>query len=158
MVYRGLGRKRRVIEESRKFYYVPILETLKSILSHDHIRKALFQNNGYSTDNLIRRFSDGFISKGHPIFSKNIQALQIVLYHDEIQICNAVGNHVKKHKLNMFYFTLLNLPPCFQTKLEDIHLVAIARSIDVKQYGFNEILKPLLTDIEILNMLYDSTT
>jgi len=151
MVYTGCGRKRRIVETARTFYYVPILKTLENILSDDHMREVLVFNNEYSNDCFIRSFNNGSLCKIHPVFSLNLQALQIVLYHDEVQICNAVGNHVKKHKLYMFYFFLLNLPPKYRTKLEDIKLVAIARSVDVKEYGFNAILKPLLQDMKMLS-------
>ncbi|EDO29559.1 predicted protein [Nematostella vectensis] len=93
------------------------------------------------------------LQSNHKLYENKLihnQALQIVLYHDEIQLCNAVGNRVRTHKLYMFYFIILNLPLQYRTKLQDIHLVAIARSVDVKEYGFDVVLKPLLLELEQL--------
>lgn len=152
MVYKGTGNKRKIMEVKRTFYYVPFLKNVQRLLSKGKTLEIMLKNNGYSKDNKIRSFSDGLLCKGHPIFSTNIQALQIVLYHDQMQLCNAVGNRVKTHKLYMFYYVvLLNLPLKYRTKLEDIHLFAIARSIDVKEYGFDAILEPLLLDVQQLS-------
>lgn len=37
----------------------------------------------------------------HPLFSKDGKALQIVLYYDELELCNPLGSRRKKHKIGM---------------------------------------------------------
>jgi hypothetical protein len=44
---------------------------------------------------------DGALLKSHPLFSEKPNALQIVLYTDEIQICNPLGSFASKNKLLM---------------------------------------------------------
>lgn len=42
---------------------------------------------------------DGARFKKHPLFSADNTALQIMLYFDEIEVCNPIGSNRKKHKL-----------------------------------------------------------
>lgn len=72
--------------------------------------------------------NDGTIFKTHPMFSKKNSALQLILYSDEIQICNPLGSHASVNKLLMFYCTLGNIGPKFRSKLASIRLLAIAKS------------------------------
>lgn len=54
---------------------------------------------------------DGELMKSHPLFSTRSHALQIILYCDDIEMCNPLGSHAGKHKLLMFYYTLGNIDP-----------------------------------------------
>ena len=49
-----------------------------------------------------------------------------------------------------FYFVVANVHPMFRSKLKHIQLVALARSEDMKKYGANTILKPIVEDIKKL--------
>lgn len=44
-------------------------------------------------------YCDGRHFHNHPLYSTNQSALQIVLYYDELEICNPLGSRRKKHKL-----------------------------------------------------------
>ena len=50
-------------------------------------------------DGVMRDFGDGLFVKEHPIFSKYPNALQVVLYYDDLEICNPLGSSAGKHKL-----------------------------------------------------------
>lgn len=54
------------------------------------------------------------------------------------------------HKLGCVYFVLRNLSPKLNSVLMNIHLVALFHSEDLKKYGFEPILKPLIDDLKIL--------
>ena len=47
-------------------------------------------------------YCDGEQYKQHPLFKEDPCALQIRLYYDDLEICNALGSKVKKHKLGKF--------------------------------------------------------
>ena len=49
--------------------------------------------------NLLCDFCDGSLFKEHPLFSKEPQALQIILYYDDVEVCNPLGSKGKIHKL-----------------------------------------------------------
>lgn len=46
-------------------------------------------------------FCDGTYFKSHLLFGTRVNALQILLYYDDIEVCNPLGSHTKKHKLGM---------------------------------------------------------
>lgn len=43
--------------------------------------------------------ADRYIS--HALYSIDSTALQIILYFDELEVCNPIGSNRKKHKLGM---------------------------------------------------------
>ena len=51
-----------------------------------------------SSSGLQEDFCDG--PHEHPLFSFDPLALQIL---DELEVCNPLGTHVKKHKLGVFF-------------------------------------------------------
>lgn len=63
-------------------------------------------------------------------------------------MANPLGAKTKKHKINGFYFKLLNLQGT--GKLKHIFLYALAKAADVKTYGYNTILEPFVEEIENL--------
>ena len=68
----------------------------------------------------------------------------IILYHDEVEICNPLGSKSGKHKLDMYYYVIGNLSPKFRSKHCAVRLLAIVNANIVKKYGVNEILKPIV--------------
>lgn len=52
-------------------------------------------------------------------------------------------------KLGCIYFILRDLPPKLISVLMNIHLVALFHSEDLKKYGFDPILKPLVDNLKI---------
>ena len=56
-----------------------------------------------SEGGLIGDFCDGTVFQTHPLFSQDPCALQIVTYYDEVELCNSLGSHVKKHKLGIVF-------------------------------------------------------
>ena len=52
-------------------------------------------------------YCDGEQFKQHELFQEDPCALQIRLYYDDLEICNALGSKTKKHKLGRFYFIFI---------------------------------------------------
>lgn len=44
-------------------------------------------------------YCDGTQFSEHPLFQQDPSALQIRLYYDDLEACNALGAKTKKHKL-----------------------------------------------------------
>ncbi|ELU01829.1 hypothetical protein CAPTEDRAFT_196585 [Capitella teleta] len=57
---------------------------------------------------------------------------------------------IKPHKLGAFYFTLGNLSADKRSSLQAIQLVLLVYVQDLKVYGFNKVVKPLLEDLRVL--------
>ena len=139
--------------KKRTFYYIPLIKNLAAILSNDRLKEALLQSNCKRTDGKFEFIQDGLVLSNHPLFATDPHTLELILYSDEIEICNAIGTRVKKHKLLMFYYLLSNLPKKYRSVVDVINLYAVVRSEDVSTYGFDVILRPLLDDLEKLSIL-----
>ncbi|XP_023821499.1 uncharacterized protein LOC101158135 isoform X1 [Oryzias latipes] len=131
------------------FVYIPILETIKFIWRNSEICKLL-KHHHFSKTNVLEDFCDGSYFKAHPLFSEKPNSLQILLYYDDFETANPLGSKRTVHKVGALYFVLRNLPAKFNSALMNIHLVALFHTDDVKKYGFDPILQPLINDIKIL--------
>ena len=47
-------------------------------------------------------YCDGVQYKYHPLYSCDPQSLQIMLYYDEVELCNPLGAAKKIHKVGMY--------------------------------------------------------
>lgn len=132
-----------------KFTYVPILENLKMIFNNpelvDMLKLRHKPKEGVYTD-----LRDGTYFKNSPLFSVEKDALQIQLFYDDFETANPLGSKKVVHKLGAIYFTLRNFPPVLNSSLVNIHLCALFHAQDIKRYGFNSILEPLVHDLKIL--------
>ena len=94
------GSKRRLVERQDSFQYVPLLRSLQVLLSDSSIIDQIYQcPSRFHRDGTIEDICDGELYKAHPIFSNDPLALQLILFYDELELCNPLGTHVKKHKL-----------------------------------------------------------
>lgn len=51
---------------------------------------------------------DGEAFKTHPLYTVDPQALQVILYYDDLEICNPLGASVKTHKLGKVFFYIFS--------------------------------------------------
>lgn len=131
-----------------KFAYVPILETLESILMNPNLTR-LFTSH-VPQEGIYSDLRDGMYMKNNPLFLNDKGALQIQLFYDDFETANPLGSKKGIHKLGAIYFTLRNFPPQFNSVLSNIHLCALFHSQDIKTYGFDKILEPLISDLKVL--------
>lgn len=121
-------------------------------MSNEKLRETLLQSACKRTDGKLEFLQDGVVLSHHPLFAGDGHTLELILYSDEIELCNAIGTRVKKHKLLMFYYLISNLPKKYRSVLDMINLFAVVRSEDVSIYGFDIILEPLLHDLRKLSV------
>ncbi|XP_056305506.1 uncharacterized protein LOC130217424 [Danio aesculapii] len=131
---------------NNKFIYIPILKTLQFIFRNE---KNCEMMQTCTQSDIYEDFCDGSYFKNHPLFSTNKFALQIQLYF-EFECANPLGSKKGIHKIGCLYFILRNLAPKVNSALMNIHLVSLFHAQDVKKYGIDEILKPLIRDLKIL--------
>lgn len=106
----------------------------------------------YHKDGFLYDIINGSLFKSHPLFSvkPSASALQIILYTDEIEICNPLGLHASVNKLLMVYYTLGNIDPKFRSKLAAIRLLAIAKADDIDKCGVDFVLQRIDEDLKLL--------
>jgi len=135
------NRGKRVCNERAVYgYYVPFISQLTALLSMPEIHRCVHYPVP-QTGELMTDFTDGFVIDA-PLLNNNTHLL-FSLYSDELEIVNPIGSHRKIHKIIVFYWCLLNIPPQFRSKMHVIQLAAVAKSSYVKQYGCNALLDDL---------------
>ena len=133
------------------FHYVPLLSSLKSILRDKNVLdQVLTTNLRIRNDGYFEDYCDGQLFQSNALFCNHPTALQIVAYYDEIEICNALGSYVKKHKLGVVFFVLGNLHPKFRSRLQAINLVLLATVPIIEKHGIDVILRPFMNDLNTL--------
>lgn len=135
--------------------YFPILELLKLILQNDNLRGLIENESTEGNFWNYKLYTDSQEFKSHSLFRQYPKALRILLYSDDIELVNPIGAKTGIHKLTMFYFKILNFPPYFNAKVENVFLLAIAYTYDVKRYGYKKVLESFMID---LNLLEDGIT
>ena len=112
-------------------------------------------------------YCDGSENKDHPLFSVHANGLQILLYYDDVELCNPLGSSRKKHKVGkkkVFLGLTVNITACalfqvFFTSLLEIYilstaqnskLVAICQNRYIKKYNLQSILVPIVKDLQKL--------
>ena len=134
--------------KSDTFMYVPLLKTIQSLLQNTRIATLMQGNPNVAPAGFYFDYFDGRIYQ--QLETQQHSDLAIVLYFDEIDVCNPLGSKSGKNKLAMFYFAIANMESRFRSKLQAIHLPAIAKSSMVKKYGVGAILQPIIEDMQKL--------
>jgi hypothetical protein len=141
--------------------YISVISTLEKLLNDSNHFK-LFNSIAeyYSTSDVteihplasetIRSFSDGELFKTHPLYTINKEFLQLNFFFDEFETANPLGSKANIHKIGAVYMSVKNLPAALSSQLMNIFPVIYCYSSDVKNYNFDAILQPLLSDLKAL--------
>lgn len=136
-------------------YVVPFIESLEKVLNIKAVWKAVqssFISNASPKPSSYSDVWDGSVIRSNPTFLKlNGAVLAIQIYNDEVELMNPLGSKKGKHKVSVFYWTLLNLPTHCRSSLRSINLLAIINAELLRKHGFNHFLKPFLDDMLLLN-------
>ncbi|KAK0140170.1 hypothetical protein N1851_022924 [Merluccius polli] len=97
----------------------------------------------------LEDFFDGEFCKSHPLFLKEI-SLPILLYNDDCETVNPLGSKTGIHKLGFLYFSIKSLPPQLLSSLKSQFLLAVYKADDIKTYGLDAILRPIVEEIKCL--------
>ena len=59
------------------------------------------------SDDCLHDFCDGSLFKNHQLFQAFPDALQLIIYFDELEVCNPLGSHSGVHKVGKGYVATL---------------------------------------------------
>lgn len=146
------------VKENKTLQYIPILESLRVLLSRKDIVDKIVRIHETRRETLIgkeilyRSYKDGLHCKENTLFSGEELSLSITLYADDFEVCNPLGTSRKTHKLCAVYWVLNNLPPDSHSNLSSIFLCILCKTDNVKSFGYDKVLEPLLHDLRSLEV------
>lgn len=90
------------------------------------------------------------------LWQKKLQSLEhktvlpLILYYDDFEVGNPLGSHAGINKLGAVYIRIACIPPEYSSELENIHLVSLFYSSDLKQFGTKKIFEKILFELNML--------
>ena len=149
LVRRKKGANKILTEKAQTFIYIPIIKSLEQLFSNKRIAELIFAKKEFS-EGFYYDITDGEWFKEDQYFKDHPDALMVIIFHDELEICNPLGSRASVHKVDMFYYIFANLTPKFRSKHSAVRLIAIANAKHVKSYGIEKILSPVIEDLKRL--------
>ncbi|KAG1670659.1 hypothetical protein GQR58_016758 [Nymphon striatum] len=130
------------------YYYVPLKGMLKLFLESPGVWDAV-QSYIPKADCVLRDFHDGEYYNSHNLLPTE-NCISIGLYNDDMETANPLGTHATVHKLGFFYYIVKNLPPVFNSSLNNCFLMQVYYSGDRKTYGFEKLLQRAILELKEL--------
>lgn len=139
--------------EQTTFQYIPISDTLKALFTDKQFSESYFDFNKNRkhtcTEDVFEDFCCGSIFKENPVFTPTTILLQLGI--DEYEPLNALKTKKGLHKMCGVYLEIRNLDPEIKSKLIQTHLVAIAKSQDIKfGNGLDKIARRIVDELKSL--------
>ena len=148
-MFKKRGNKNRIVMVEDYFYYIPLLGTLQIQMSSEKMLQMVLNGPEWSKDaNILSDFCNGSFFRNHELFGNDDIALKILLYFDDVNLCNPLTNKV--HKITLLYYQLANIPIEYRSKLNSIHLLGVCKTEYIKNYGINRVFEPLVKELNLL--------
>ena len=77
--------------------------------------------------------------------------IKIQLFYDDMGVTNPLRSHGSIHNVGVFYYTIKNLPPAFNSCFANVHLLALCYSHDLSVHGFEPVLNAFVTEMKELS-------
>lgn len=137
------------------YYYVPIIETIKSQFSNSEFFNAYLKFNDNKSHvcskGVFVDFCCGTNAKSHHIY-KEKRTIHIQIGIDDFDPCDALKSKAGAHKQCAIYFQVRNLPAFLKSKLSNIYVVAVVPTIEFKHdnHVIDEVIKKVVDELKIL--------
>lgn len=132
--------------------FVSIGNTIKALNARTNlVREAAAAARLATVDEgntLYSSFLDGSVWKAHPLRGGDV--IIIRLYGDDFEPANPLGSRKSLYKIGCIYFQLECLPNHILSKTENMFLTLCYNTNDVKEFGWEYILRPLVTELKVL--------
>ena len=101
---------------------MPINESVKLLLED---KTYIIQKNEdpyFHEDGVVKDVRDGSWFRENEFFVNNPDAVPLVMFQDELELCNPLGSGKTRHKILCSYFTSLDIQPALRSKVNSIQL------------------------------------
>lgn len=116
------------------FQYVPITKTLQSLFSRHEFRQSYFDYNNVISgkkhkcvDGVFEDFCCGHVHRNNKLFQNHPGSLQIQLFTDGFEMCDALKSKANLHPQVAFYFAM-SKPSKHAFNTKNIHLVTLCNA------------------------------
>lgn len=136
------------------YQYVPIISTIQSLFNNDEFLKSYFEFNENKkhvcNDESYEDFCCASIFKENDVFTPTTLLIQLGI--DEFEPCNALKSKSGLHKMCAIYFEIRNIDPKLKSKLNNIHLVGLVKSQDLKadSEAADKVARQIVNELSIL--------
>lgn len=131
------------------FVYISVPKVLSSLLEREDFSEQVVVGQD-SLPGVYKSSQDRKHFKDNTLLGQQNKCISLALYTDDFEICNPLGTSKMIYKVTAVYWVVLNLPAKFRASLTSIQLALLGRSEDVKEYGYESFLEPLIKDIQQL--------
>ena len=108
--------------------------------------------NGHETDDeLMKDFCDGQFVKTNQFIQQHKSCLQFLINTDSLEVINLIGAHVKKHKIDVFYWMLANIRASLRSHWSSMHLLGICKTNYLKKHGIKVFLSDFVNTVKDLH-------
>ena len=128
--------------------YVSISKMITALHKNTDLIKQLLSLDKMKDTDTLTNFFDGAFWRRHPL--RGEQCLVIRLYGDDFEPCNPLGARKTLYKIGAIYYQFEGLPVFLQSKLENIFLALCYYTDDCKTCGWENVLKPLINELQLL--------
>lgn len=140
--------------------YIPIRETARSVLNQDdNLSKYIEYNLDKQSKGahicqhgIYKGNCCGQVYQNNEFFKENPEAMQIHIGSDDFEVANPLGPHATVYKICAIYFTIRNMPAQYLSKPDNIYLICLCFTDDIKtkEADFNRVWRIIMKDIEYL--------
>lgn len=152
-------KKKYPVHVQSEVQFIPITKTLESLFRRETVKKLYFtynaESNGTKHTCAADKYIDfccGRIHKNNSLFISHPESLQIQIFNDGFEICDAVKSKSNVHSQVAFYFAIRNMPAEHAFNLDNIYLVALCNANDLRsqQTDYNNIWRMIVDDLAVL--------
>ncbi|XP_062580359.1 uncharacterized protein LOC134242286 [Saccostrea cucullata] len=133
------------------FIYIPLTESIEQLLQNKDILELVINQPTERNDRFYSDIQTGSVYCQNVHFQQNQIALPIVLYFDDVDICNPMSKRAGTHKIGLFYYSLGNLPVSYRSRLPAIRLLAVIKRNIMNKHNINVVLERIKKDLETLS-------
>jgi len=132
------------------FQYVSVKKTVNSLLQNKSYVEAVLQDK--CSPDILQDWCDGAKCREHPLFGDSGKfSIKLQLFYDDMGVTNPLRSHGSIHNVGVFYYTVKNLPPEFNSCFANVHLLALCYSHDLSVHGFQCVLDAFVSEIKELS-------
>ena len=136
--------------KKESYQYVSVKDSLKVLLEDESFIKQKVNDPYYFDENVIKDVRDGDCFLTNTFFNDNPEAVPLLVFVDELEICNPLGAGKTKHKINCTYVSNLEVQPALRSKVKSIQLVSLVLSKVWKKHGNEACNRRFVADLKEL--------